>query len=139
MSAILWGQAAIVVVIGVVVVVGGVPFIDRMFRFIDRPRRRGEEEQPQLVAAGNKLRGGAWIGALERLFAYGTILAGFPEGVALVIALKSLARYPELRESGTAERFIIGSFLSLILSCGGFCSRSCCAGRSAPDRGSPTR
>ncbi len=64
------------------------------------------------------LRGGAWLGALERLALLGTLLAGWPEGLAAIIAVKGLARYPELRtlsgaDTGAGERFIIGTFASL--------------------------
>lgn len=64
------------------------------------------------------LRGGAWIGALERLALLGTLVVGWPEGLAVIVAVKGLARYPELRmASGTGtganERFIIGTFASL--------------------------
>ncbi len=64
------------------------------------------------------LRGGAWIGALERLALLGTLVAGWPEGLAAIIAVKGLARYPELRtlsgaDTGAGERFIIGTFASL--------------------------
>ena len=67
---------------------------------------------------------GAWIGALERITIFGTLVAGWPEGLALVLALKGLGRYPELRAaetggapSGTAERFIIGTFTSVLWAC----------------------
>lgn len=64
------------------------------------------------------LRGGTWIGALERLALLGTLLAGWPEGLAVIVAVKGLARYPELRTAssvgtGANERFIIGTFASL--------------------------
>ncbi len=62
------------------------------------------------------LRGGAWIGALERLALFGTLLAGWPEGIAAIVAVKAFARYPELKTgqaSGAIERFIIGTFASL--------------------------
>jgi hypothetical protein len=62
------------------------------------------------------LRGGAWIGALERVGLVAAILAHWPEGIAVIIAIKGLARYPELKTSqgtGAAERFIIGTFASL--------------------------
>lgn len=64
------------------------------------------------------LRGGAWIGALERLAVLGTLVAGWPEGLAVIVAIKGLARYPELRTASTAgggasERFIIGTLASL--------------------------
>ncbi|HEV2928261.1 MAG TPA: hypothetical protein VGW74_06185 [Propionibacteriaceae bacterium] len=62
------------------------------------------------------LRGGAWIGALERLAMLGTMLARWPEGIAAIVAVKAFARYPELRTgqgTGATERFIIGTFASL--------------------------
>lgn len=64
------------------------------------------------------LRGGAWIGMLERLAITGSVLVNFPEAVAVVLAVKGLGRYPELREahpdrrSPAAERFIIGTLAS---------------------------
>ena len=61
------------------------------------------------------LRGGTWIGVLERTAIAGAILAGFPTGVALVIAVKGLGRYPEIREHpGASERFVIGTLASMI-------------------------
>jgi len=72
------------------------------------------EETPGL------LRGGMWIGVLERVAVTGAILAGAPEAVAIVIAIKGLGRYPELRhEAGAqagraAERFIVGTLASFI-------------------------
>ncbi|WP_225754496.1 hypothetical protein [Actinotalea sp. Marseille-Q4924] len=60
------------------------------------------------------LRGGTWIGILERLAVTGTLALGYPEGVAFVIAVKGLGRYPELREHpGLSERFVIGTLASL--------------------------
>ncbi len=62
------------------------------------------------------LRGGAWIGALERLAVLGTLLAGWPDGIVAIIAVKAFARYPELKTgqgTGAIERFIIGTFTSL--------------------------
>lgn len=61
------------------------------------------------------LRGGAWIGFLERMAISGTLLAGWPEGMAVVLAVKGLGRYSELgSESGAAERFILGTFASVL-------------------------
>ncbi|TQL04201.1 hypothetical protein [Cellulomonas sp. SLBN-39] len=73
-----------------------------------------EGEGAQLV-----LRGGTWIGLLERLLVTGALLAGQPEGVAVVVAVKGLGRYPELRENpGASERFVIGTLASLAWSAG---------------------
>ncbi|WP_258723175.1 hypothetical protein [Cellulomonas sp. NS3] len=61
------------------------------------------------------LRGGTWIGILERLAVTGMVLVGENEGIALVLAVKGLGRYPELRENpGASERFVIGTLASLL-------------------------
>jgi hypothetical protein len=61
------------------------------------------------------LRGGAWIGALERAAIAGALLAGWPEGLAVVVAVKGLGRFSELRaSSAAAERFIVGTLASAL-------------------------
>lgn len=67
------------------------------------------------------LRGGATIGVLERAAIAASVLVGWPEGIAVVLAVKGLGRYPELRSPGTSERFIIGTFGSVLwaLACTG--------------------
>ncbi|WP_198412479.1 hypothetical protein [Nocardioides mangrovicus] len=74
-------------------------------------------ERPGDVAA-EVLRGGAWIGLLERAAVFVCVLSGHPEAVALVVAVKGLGRYPELRSAdaarGAAERFIAGTLASLL-------------------------
>jgi hypothetical protein len=60
------------------------------------------------------LRGGTWIGILERIGILTALLTS-PGGVGLILAIKGLARYPELKAgptSGAAERFIIGTLIS---------------------------
>ncbi len=59
------------------------------------------------------LRGGRVIGILERLAVAASILATWPEGIAIVLAVKGLARYPELREPHASEQFIMGTFVSV--------------------------
>lgn len=71
---------------------------------------------PATRARATVLRGGAWIGVLERLALFATLLAGFPLGLAAIVAVKAFARYPELKTAqatGAIERFIIGTFASL--------------------------
>jgi hypothetical protein len=82
-----------------------------VFGLIDASARPGSPRVQRTI-----LRGGAWIGALERLAMVGTLLARWPEGIAAIVAVKAFARYPELRAgqgTGAAERFIIGTFTSL--------------------------
>lgn len=82
-------------------------------------------DRHSMSSAGQVLRGGAWIGALERIAVFAALLAKSPEGVAVVLAIKGLGRYPELgRDSGSAagqavaERFIIGTLASFIWAAG---------------------
>ena len=105
---------------GLLAVAGGGPVTSLVFDLVDRRELPAES----LESAGHVLRGGAWIGALERLAIYATLVAGWPEGLAVVLALKGLGRYPELRaaedgvRTGAAERFIIGTFASVLWACG---------------------
>lgn len=82
-------------------------------------RRSGE---PPILAAADTLRGGRAIGMLERLSTYVALLSGYPEAVALVVAIKGLGRYGELKSGteGAAERFIIGTLTSLLFA--GLCA-----------------
>ncbi|SDU47946.1 hypothetical protein [Jiangella alkaliphila] len=66
------------------------------------------------VSDPQTLRGGTSIGALERLGVAITLLAGWPEGVAVVLGIKGIGRYPALRRPVAAERFIIGSLASIL-------------------------
>lgn len=78
--------------------------------------RAPEPGKPNPTPPEDLLRGGAWIGALERLAVTTALIAGWPEGIAVVLAVKGLARYPELRApgAGASERFIIGTFTSVL-------------------------
>jgi hypothetical protein len=64
------------------------------------------------------LGGGAWIGGLERVAVTAALLAGWPEATAVVLAVKGLGRYPELRAPAAAERFIIGTLASVLWAAG---------------------
>jgi hypothetical protein len=104
----------VVALAGVVAVLGGGPVTTWVFSFVDR----GQTAANSLEQAGSLLRGGAWIGALERLAVFAGLAAGFPEGVAVVLALKGVGRYPDLKADpgggSTTERFIIGTFTSVL-------------------------
>jgi hypothetical protein len=108
----------VLVATGLLAVAGGGPVTTTVFRLVDGPH---ESEASSVRSAGAVLRGGAWIGGLERAAVYATLVAGWPEGVAIVLGLKGLGRYPELRNqehTGTAERFIIGTFTSVLWAVG---------------------
>ena len=96
-----------------------------------RPPRQGVLG---LTAAAVVLRGGSVIGQLERTAVYVGIVVGWPEAIAGVIALKGLGRFADLRgdTDGAAERFMIGSFTSLLWAAllGGL-GRACVTGFAA--------
>jgi hypothetical protein len=60
------------------------------------------------------LRGGRTIGIFERVATTGAIMAGYPEAVALVVAIKGVGRFTELDAAEARERFIIGTLVSLV-------------------------
>ena len=115
--------ALLVALAGAFAVAGGGPVTALVFELVDRREPPDTVAPRDLTGAGRVLRGGAWIGALERLAVMGTLVAGWPEGLAVVLAVKGLGRYPELRaaedgmRSGAAERFIIGTFTSVLWAC----------------------
>ena len=76
-----------------------------VFRQVDQREdaTRGDESE-SVEAASEILRGGAWIGVLERAAVFAAIVAGWPEGIAIVLAVKSLARYPELQAGPPRRR-----------------------------------
>lgn len=79
------------------------------------PARSAMSDGPDGARARAVLRGGTWIGILERIAVTGCFLAGDIASVALVVAVKGLGRYPELRENpGASERFVIGTLTSMI-------------------------
>ncbi|MBN9168675.1 MAG: hypothetical protein J0J11_01900, partial [Microbacterium sp.] len=63
------------------------------------------------------LRGGTTIGYLERVAAVIGIVAGFPEALAVIVAVKGVGRFSELASAEARERFIIGTLASLLWAC----------------------
>jgi len=102
--------------VGAAALAGG-PVVTAVLRAADPgagPERRRASD-PEV------LRGGAWIGVLERAAIAGTVLAGWTDGLAVLIAVKGLGRFNELKAPVAAERFIIGTLASGLwaLSCVG--------------------
>lgn len=63
------------------------------------------------------MRGGTTIGYLERIAVTLGIIAGFPEAIAVIVALKGIGRFSELAAAEARERFIIGTLASLLWAC----------------------
>ncbi|HVH93516.1 MAG TPA: hypothetical protein VM688_01205, partial [Nocardioidaceae bacterium] len=110
-------------------VLGGGPVTSTVLWLVDQ----GSTRPDTLTMAGEVLRGGAWIGVFERCAVFAALTSGWPEGLAVVLALKGLGRYSELKAGaptangetfttgGVVERFIIGTFASVLWA-------SACAG-----------
>ena len=109
--------AVVVLLVGMLQTLLGGLLVQRVFQVVDRrdPVRPGADDPGLLQGAASQLRGGAWIGGLTFLI---RTWGGYPEGIAITLAVKGLARYPELAAttSGAAERFIIGTFTSVLVA-----------------------
>ena len=102
-------------------VLGGGPVATAVLRAAD-PAAVGVAGGPQDPTI---LRGGAWIGVLERAAVAAALLAGSAEGLAVVLAVKGLGRFAELRAPAAAERFIVGTLASGLWA-------AACVGVAAP-------
>ncbi len=98
-----------------------------LLRRIDQAARQAADQEVRetrqqlgLVEAQKELPGGRWVGILERIAIYACIVSGFASGMAIVLAVKGLGRYADLKttsDSGTSrkgELFIIGTFASVL-------------------------
>ena len=91
-------------------VAGGGPVATAVLRAAD-PAQVGVSGGPQDPTI---LRGGAWIGVLERVAVAVSLLAHSSDGLLVVLAVKGLGRYAELRAPAAAERFILGTLASTL-------------------------
>ena len=108
-------DALTVLVLGVVALAGGGLLTTLVFRQVDRGDHVAPTDEADSVEAAREvLRGGAWIGVLERAAVAATLLVGSAEGLVVVLAVKGLGRYAELRAPAAAERFILGTLASAL-------------------------
>ncbi|GAA2048985.1 hypothetical protein [Williamsia deligens] len=112
------------IVVTLVVVIGafgGATLVPVVFDLVEvdsrdrtAPPAAGDDAPDTTDPAHTPLRGGRVIGVMERLAVVGALIAGWPEGIAVVLAVKGLARYPEIRDQHAGEQFIIGTFASVL-------------------------
>ncbi|HEU4333660.1 MAG TPA: DUF3307 domain-containing protein [Candidatus Eisenbacteria bacterium] len=76
-------------------------------------------------------RAGTYIGWAERALVLTFFLAGFEEAIGFLIAVKALARYPELKDDAQgvfADYFLVGTLASISIGVvGGLILRQACA------------
>lgn len=111
----MWSEVLIAVLAAVAAALIGWPLVPLLLRLThdgpgSKPSRTGSEDV-------EVLRGGLWIGIVERALIAGAIVLGRPELMAVVIAVKGLGRFAEIKSSAAAgERFIIGTFVSIAIA-----------------------
>jgi len=113
-----WLAALVVVGALAVSVIGGSFLTGGVLRIASRSPDAGDgsgNAGPLGEGPQDALRGGTWIGVLERIAVTGALLAGYPAAIGFVIAVKGLGRYPELhRHPAASERFVIGTLASMV-------------------------
>ena len=84
-----------------------------------RPAQVDPAAEPAPRPAFTELKGGRFIGPLERLFLLALVLAGAFTAVAAIVAAKGIIRFPEISKDAVggskAEYFLVGSFASWAL------------------------
>jgi len=97
----------------VIAVAGGSPVVRLL---LDRTAFDEQEGLHGGILVGERelLRGGEVIGLLERLAVAGAVITGFPEALAVIIAIKGVGRFTELENGAVRERFIVGTLGSWI-------------------------
>ncbi|MHC6176670.1 hypothetical protein [Glutamicibacter sp. X7] len=99
---------------GLYAVLCGGPFTEAVFARA-RTEHAGETDRDP-----SPLKGGLWIGLLERTAIIVSLWAGWPEGIAVVMAIKGLGRFAELKDTVAAEQFILGTFSSGLTALAGY-------------------
>ncbi len=107
---------ALVVVLALAVSTGGGWVTTRL---VLKAARRSPDSSKDATEATSALRGGTWIGFLERLATTAALLLAEPAAVTAIVAIKGLGRFPELKENPAAsERFVVGTLASLLWAAG---------------------
>lgn len=79
-------------------------------------RHTQRTQESDMLVRRPQLKGGRWIGPLERITLTGLLVAGAYPVVAALIAAKGIIRFPEMHEDraegNKAEYFLVGSFVS---------------------------
>ncbi len=99
-----------VVLLGLIAVFAGGEIVGATLRRVDPVESKG--------AGRSSIRNaGRYIGWLERGLVYTVIVAGMPGGVAVVMAVKTAARFPQFeKEERFVEYYLIGTLASLAIA-----------------------
>ncbi|MGA7915503.1 MAG: DUF3307 domain-containing protein [Candidatus Acidiferrales bacterium] len=99
-------RVLLVMVVYVGVIFGG----GYLIRFLTKPLLRDLQVRESPLQLSNA---GMYIGWLERFLVMTALFLRSPATAGLILAAKSIARYPEFKREQFAEYFLIGTLLSL--------------------------
>ncbi len=106
-------EAVLVLAFGLLAVFAGGYLVGLVLRRLDPVEDR--------IADRKRIRNaGRYIGWLERALIFTVIVAGMPGGVAVVVAVKTAARFPQFeKEERFVEYYLIGTLSSLAIALAG--------------------
>lgn len=106
LATITFQEAVIVVILGLAAVFPGGLLVGEILQRIDG-NAAGTDRS-------NIRNAGKYIGWLERMLIFTVIVVGIPGGAAIVIAVKTAARFPQFeKEERFVEYYLIGTLSSL--------------------------
>ena len=89
------------------------------------PKKKSADEKPtdeepenektavDQVSIESALKAGAYIGFLERVIVVALVLLNAPTAIGFVLTAKSVARFKQLEDQSFAERYLVGTLLSV--------------------------
>ena len=97
--------------------VTGWPIVLLTLRASARRNSEGAQRAGSRGASGDQnpsvLRGGLWIGFIERFAVAGAILMGQVSLISVIVAVKGLGRFKELGTPEASEKFVLGTLVSM--------------------------
>jgi hypothetical protein len=87
-----------------------------LIRFLTRSLAEGVTSHSSERRSTKLENAGLYIGWLERFLVVTALLLQSPATVGLILASKSIARYPEFETEHFAEYFLIGTLLSISIA-----------------------
>ena len=84
-----------------------------MFPIVPENKSPEEISTKEKASAEKSLKAGAYIGLLERVIVIALVLLNAPTAIGFVLTAKSVARFKQLEDQSFAERYLVGTLLSV--------------------------